>query len=338
MTVLTYKDAGVDISLADDFLKEAKSAITGTFTRGVLHGIGHFGAFFQPEFSKMKEPVLIASTDGVGTKLKVAGMMGIHNTVGQDLVNHCVNDILCAGATPLFFMDYLALGKMDKAVALDLITGICQSAKENGVAVIGGETAEMPDLYQIGDYDLAGTIVGVVDKSDIINGNDISAGDVLIALPSNGLHTNGYSLARKICFELKKFYPDDFIPELNSSIGWELLKVHRSYLKPVSSLMKMVKIKGLSHITGGGIEGNTMRIIPKGLSLDLDWNSWEIPPIFRLLQGWGKVPLDDMRRTFNLGIGMIIIIAPKDSNEAINILQSLGEKPIEIGIVRKLES
>lgn len=327
----TYQSAGVDIELADEFLKEAKKAITGTFTPGVLSDIGHFGALFQPELSGMKEPVLVSSTDGVGTKVKVARMAGIHNTIGQDLLNHCVNDILCAGAEPLFFMDYLAMGTLDKETALKIIEGICRAASENGVAVIGGETAEMPGVYQPGEYDLAGTIVGMAEKSDILDGSGITPGDALLSLPSNGLHTNGYSLARKICFEIKGCEIDDWIEALGGTIGDELLKIHRSYLTPIRHLKKSVKIKGLAHITGGGIIGNTIRIIPKDRKIEVDWEAWKIPPVFQLLQEWGAVPVEDMRRTFNMGIGLVIVVSGDEADEALAALTQIGEQPLIIG-------
>ncbi len=333
MKPTTYKSAGVDIELADRFLQRAKKNISGTFTPGVLTGIGHFGAFFQPDFTGMKEPVLVSSTDGVGTKLKVAQMAGIHHTIGQDLVNHCVNDILCTGADPMYFMDYLAMSSMDEEAALKVIEGLCRAAEENGVAVIGGETAEMPGIYQPGEYDLAGTIVGMVDRGVIIDGKWISAGDVLIGLPSNGLHTNGYSLARKVCFEIMKFKVDDRIEGLEGAIGEELLRVHRSYLNAVRPLLQKYNIKGLAHITGGGITGNTKRIIPVGRELKINWKAWDIPSIFRLIAEWGGVPQEDMRRTFNLGIGMVIVVNTSEVEAVSAELVNNGESPVIIGEV-----
>ena len=331
MGKLTYKSAGVDIKRADDFLNQAKVFIGKTFRPGVLTEIGHFGAFFAPNLKGIKEPVIVSSTDGVGTKLKVAQMCGIHSTVGQDLVNHCVNDIMCAGAVPMFFMDYLAMGKLESSTALDLISGICKAADENDTSVVGGETAEMPGLYKEGEYDIAGTIVGITDKCDIISGDSIKAGDALIGLISTGLHTNGYSLARKICFEVKGFNHDSYIEELSRSIGEELLKIHRSYLKTVTELKKTVTIKGLSHITGGGIAGNTSRIIPKSVKLSIDWDSWETPVIFELLKKWGELDDGEMRQAFNLGIGLIIIVEKGAVDTAVNLLKGLDEKPTIIG-------
>ena len=331
----TYKDAGVDIDAAEEFLSGAKASIRKTFRKGVLTGIGHFGAFFQPDLSGMEEPVLVSSTDGVGTKVKVAQMAGIHNTIGQCLVNHCVNDIMCTGAKPLYFLDYFAMGKMDKEVALAVIEGLCKAAEENDTAVIGGETAEMPGTYSVGDYDLAGTIVGVVEKKKIINGERIEAGDVMIGIPSNGLHTNGYSLARKVCFEMMGYSADSLIGGLELSLGGELLRVHRSYKKHIEALHKSVEIKGLSHITGGGIEGNTGRILPQGVRLKVDWDNWEIPALFRLLQEWGNVPIEDMRKTFNLGVGMIIVLHKDDEERAVEELEGMGEKVIRVGGIIK---
>ena len=331
MSKLTYKSAGVDIEKADNFLNQAKSHIAKTFRPGVLTGIGHFGAFFEPNLTGLQEPVIVSSTDGVGTKLKVAQMCGVHDTVGQDLVNHCVNDIMCAGAVPMFFMDYLSMGKLESATALDIISGICKAADENDTAVVGGETAEMPGLYQEGEYDLAGTIVGITDKSDILSGENISGGDILIGLPSTGLHTNGYSLARKICFEIMGFSHDQYIEEISCTLGEELLKVHRSYLKTVTQLKKQIKIKGLSHITGGGIVGNTSRIIPKAVQLCIDWNSWQIPAFFRMMQKWGEIDDAEMRQAFNLGIGLIIVAGNEDADKTVDFLTNLNEKPVIVG-------
>ena len=331
MKPTTYKDAGVDISLAESFLEGAKTSIAKTFRKGVLTGIGHFGAFFQPDFKDLEEPVLVSSTDGVGTKIKVAQMAGIHNTVGQDIVNHCVNDIMCTGAQPMYFLDYFAMGRMNKEVSLAVIEGICKAADENDVSVIGGETAEMPGLYHGEDYDLAGTIVGIVDKKKIIDGRRIEAENVMIALPSNGLHTNGFSLARKICFEMMRLGPKDMAGGFSRPISTILLKVHRSYKKHINALMEAVDVKGISHITGGGIEGNTRRILPDGLKMDIDWNAWERPLIFRLLQEWGNVPKDDMRRTFNLGLGMIFIVSADEADKTMELFKSMGEEPILAG-------
>ena len=335
MKGITYKDAGVDIDAAEEFLQGAKASIKKTFRKGVLSGIGHFGAFFQPDFSGMEEPVLVSSTDGVGTKVKVAQMMGIHNTIGQCLVNHCVNDIMCTGAKPLYFLDYFAMGKMDKEVSLAVIEGLCKAAEENDTSVIGGETAEMPGTYSIGDYDLAGTIVGVVEKKKIIDGDRISPGNVMLGIPSNGLHTNGYSLARKVCFEIMGFSADSLADRLELSIGGELLRVHRSYKKHIEALLRVVDIKGLSHITGGGIEGNTKRILPQGVRMKVDWDNWEVPAIFRSLQEWGSIPMEDMRKTFNMGVGIIVLIGKDEAEKAVEALEGMGEKVIKVGEIFK---
>jgi len=266
-----YEKAGVSISTGDEFVKRIKSLVRSTLaddnpnSKRVLSDIGHFGAFFDIKFPEMKNPVLVSSVDGVGTKLKVAILMNKHDTIGQDLVNHCVNDILCSGAKPLFFLDYLAFGKMNLEVAEQIMVGLTKACRENECALIGGETAEMPDLYQENDYDISGTIVGIVERERIIDGKKISKGDVLIGLKSSGLHTNGYSLARKVL--LSNFRIDDYIQELGCTLGEELLKVHRSYLKIIYPLLEKFEIKGISHITGGGIVGNTKRIVPDNLQI-----------------------------------------------------------------------
>jgi phosphoribosylformylglycinamidine cyclo-ligase len=328
----TYAQAGVNIAAGDEFIKRIKTSVRSTFTPAVLRDIGAFGAFYDARFKRMKSPVLVSSVDGVGTKLLVARMAGRHDTVGQDLVNHCVNDILACGASPLFFLDYFATGKLDLSVATDVIAGFAKACKENGCALVGGETAEMPGMYSEGDYDLAGTIVGIVDKSKIVDGRRVKKGDVLIGLPSTGLHTNGFSLARAVLLE--KYDVHEHVPELGMSLADALLAVHRSYLPTIRPLLEKFSIHGLSHITGGGIIGNTMRVVPKGRSLHIDWDAWERPALFRLIQEAGDVPEDDMRRTFNLGIGMIIIVARKDAVAVQRALRQKHEKPIVIGEVR----
>jgi phosphoribosylformylglycinamidine cyclo-ligase len=279
----------------------------------------------------MKSPILVSSVDGVGTKLLVAQMAKAHAKPGQDLVNHCVNDILVCGAKPLFFLDYFATGKLRAEVAADVIKGFTVACRANGCALIGGETAEMPGMYGEDEYDLAGMIVGVVERSDIIDGRKVRKGDVLIGLRSTGLHTNGYSLARAVLF--KHFGIDSFLDELGSTIGEALLAVHRSYLRTVSTLMETYPIHGLSHITGGGIVGNTMRVVPRGRSLRIDWGAWERPPIFSLIQKLGDVPEDDMRRTFNLGIGLIAIVPSRSANAVISLLRKKRDPGILLGEV-----
>lgn len=327
----TYKSAGVDIDAGDETVKRIKKFARSTFNNNVLSDIGLFGAFYKPDLSGYSEPVLVSSVDGVGTKLKIAFAMNVHNTVGQDLVNHCVNDIAVCGAKPLYFMDYLAFGKLNPDTASDIIEGFSIACKENDCALIGGETAEMPGLYDEKEYDMSGTIVGIVDRKKIIDGKTITKGDILIGFQSNGLHTNGYSLARKVL--LTKFKPDEKISELNSSLGKELLRVHKSYLKLINALKEKTNVKGFSHITGGGIVGNTIRILTKGLSLKINWDSWEALPIFKLIQQTGNIPDEEMRKVFNLGIGLVAIINKDQKNEVLKIADELGEKSFIIGEV-----
>src|SRR6185369_8233426 len=268
--------------------------------------IGSFGACYG--LSGWKKPVLISSADGVGTKLKLAFLTGRHDTVGEDLVNHCVNDIAVQGAAPLFFLDYFAVGKLDANVAATVISGIARGCRNNGCALIGGETAEMPGLYSDGEYDLAGFIVGAAERSELLTGKTIRPGDVLLGLPSTGLHTNGYSLARKLLFEVAGYGPKTLLPEVGATVGDALLAVHRSYLKPIRALMDAKLLRGAAHITGGGITDNTPRMMAKGLGAEIDTQSWRIPPIFEVIREIGKVPDDDYRRTFNLGAGMILAV------------------------------
>lgn len=327
----TYKDSGVDIDAGSKTVNNIKAEVMSTFSKNVITGLGHFGAFYQLDIAKYTEPVLVSSVDGVGTKLKIAIDSGINNTVGQDLVNHCVNDIAVCGAKPLYFMDYMAFGKLDPTVATDIVKGFAKACKENSVSLIGGETAEMPGLYKKMDYDLSGTIVGVVEKSKIINGSNIEKGNILIGFQSNGLHTNGYSLARSVLLE--NYSLDDYIEELGSDLKTELLKIHKSYLNLITELLDNIEIKGFSHITGGGIIGNTSRILPEGLKLDIDWSSWEVPPIFNLIQSIGKISNDEMRKAFNVGIGLVGIISENDLEKVEKIALNLNEKVIRIGTI-----
>lgn len=331
--MITYKDAGVDIDAGENLVKRIKPLVRGTFTPGVLADIGSFSAFFQPDFSKYAEPVLVSSVDGVGTKLKVAFLMDRHDTVGQDLVNHCVNDIAVCGAVPLFFMDYFATGTLVQDAAYDVISGFATACKENNCALIGGETAEMPDLYRASEYDLAGTIVGIVDRKKIIDGKRIAPGDTLIGIPSSGLHTNGYSLARKVL--LGSYVVHDRPAELGGqSIGEILLAVHRSYLTLIQTILASNSdIRGLSHVTGGGIEGNTRRILPESVGLEIDYATWERPAIFDLIQETGNVPEGDMKKTFNLGIGLIIVAPRGDTDQICTICTNLGENPVIVGTI-----
>jgi phosphoribosylformylglycinamidine cyclo-ligase len=328
----TYKDSGVDIKAGENLIDRIKKPIRSTFNRNVLADIGMFGAFYRAEFKGIKKPILVSSVDGVGTKLKIAIAMNRHDTVGQDLVNHCVNDILVCGAKPLFFLDYYATGKLSPAAAEHVILGFVKACKENGCALIGGETAEMPGMYEANDYDVAGTIVGVVDETKILNGKKVAKGDVLIGLPSTGLHTNGYSLARQVL--MNKFSLNTYVDELNKTVGDALLAIHRSYQTSLYPLLQQTiarSIHGLSHITGGGIEGNTMRVVPKKFRLSVDWDSWDRPAIFNLIQRVGNVPEKDMRRTFNLGIGLIMIVDRKSVDKIIDALEKKNEKPFVMG-------
>jgi phosphoribosylformylglycinamidine cyclo-ligase len=330
----TYKDSGVDIDAGENLVHRIKKPIRSTFNKNVLADIGMFGAFYRANFKGIKKPILVSSVDGVGTKLKIAIAMNRHNTIGQDLVNHCVNDILVCGAKPLFFLDYYATGKLSPDVAEHVILGFVKACKENGCALIGGETAEMPGMYGIDEYDIAGTIVGVVDESKVLNGKKVKKGDVLIGLPSTGLHTNGYSLARRVL--LNKFSLSTYRDELNRTIGEALLAVHRSYQLSLYPLLQQPigrGIHGLSHITGGGIEGNTRRVVPEKFRLSIDWNAWDRPAIFNLIQQVGNVPEQDMRRTFNLGVGLILIADCQQSDGIMTALQKKNEKPFILGEV-----
>ena len=326
-----YEDAGVSIKAGDQTVNQIKNYAKSTFNNSVLADIGLFGAFFQPDLSKYKEPVLVSSVDGVGTKLKIAIQMNKHDTIGQDLVNHCVNDIAVCGAEPLFFLDYMAFGKLDPSVASEIVKGFSIACKENGCALIGGETAEMPGVYQAGDYDLSGTIVGIVEKSKIIKGEKIISGDMLIGIPSTGLHTNGYSLARKVLLE--KYNLNNTTPLLKNNIGEELLSVHRSYLNLIRQIKTKIDLKGISHITGGGIVGNTKRILPDGLKLRIDWNKWEVPTIFKLIKETGEINDEEMQEVFNLGIGLIFIVSKNDVTKILNLCTEFGEKPVLVGEV-----
>ena len=326
-----YEDAGVSIKAGEETVDKIKSYAKSTFNKSVLTDIGLFGAFFQPDLTRYKEPVLVSSVDGVGTKLKIAIELNKHNTIGQDLVNHCVNDIAVCGAEPLFFLDYMAFGKLDPIIGAEIVKGFSIACKENGCALIGGETAEMPGVYQIGDYDLSGTIVGIVEKSKIIKGDKITSGDVLIGVPSSGLHTNGYSLARKVLLE--KYKLKERIPSLRKTLGEELLSVHRSYLKLIKALKSKIEVKGLSHITGGGIIGNTKRILPKSLTLNIDWSSWDVPSIFRLIQTTGEINDDEMREVFNLGLGLLIIVSKNQVSKTLKLANELNEQALIIGEV-----
>ena len=331
----TYIDSGVDIKAGEELVNSIKDIVKETHGVEVLSNIGGFGGFFKPNLSSFQNPVFVSSVDGVGTKLIVAYKAQKYDTIGKDLVNHCINDIAVCGATPLFFLDYFSTGKLEKQTGIEVIKGFATACKENNVALIGGETAEMPDIYKPGEFDLAGTIVGIVDESEIINGNQIRDGSVLIGFKSSGLHTNGFSLARKVL--LSTYQIDDYIKELNVTLSEELLKVHKSYLNLITELKKIEKVYGFSHITGGGIVGNTKRILPKGLGLDIDWQSWDRPAIYSLIQKLGNVPEEDMRATFNLGIGLIAVVDKSMVERVLEKAAHLGEPGIEIGRIKKIQ-
>ena len=328
---MSYKDAGVDISAGEEVVDRIKNMVRSTFSPRVLTDLGKFGGFYAPDLSGYREPVLVSSIDGVGTKLKVAFLMGKHDSVGEDLVNHCVNDIFVGGAKPLFFLDYIGTGLLKPGIIEDLLSGMVRGCKNAGCALVGGEMAEMPGFYQKGEYDVAGCIVGIVEKDRIIDGRSIQKGDVLIGLPSNGLHTNGYSLARKVLLEKAKLKVDTYMDALGRTVGEELLRVHRCYFPSIHPLLERFEIKGMAHITGGGLIGNTKRILPEGLGLDVDWDAWEVPPIFQMIQDLGNVSQEDMRRTFNMGIGFVVIIEEKNVDSVARALGESGEKPVVVG-------
>lgn len=327
----TYKDSGVDIKAGEELVDSIKGVVKETHSSAVLSNIGGFGGFFKPELGNFNNPVFVSSVDGVGTKLIVAFKAGKYDTVGQDLVNHCINDIAVCGAQPLFFLDYFSTGKLEQNVGYEVIKGFATACKENGVALIGGETAEMPDIYDQGEFDLAGTIVGIVDEDKVINGASIQKGDVLLGFKSSGLHTNGYSLARKVLFS--KYDVNDYVEELGSTVAEELLQIHRSYLPLITALKELEGVNGFSHITGGGMVGNTKRILPEGLALDINWDGWERPAVYKLIQEIGNVPEDDMQATFNLGIGLVTVVSA-DAVDAVKAkAQELGEEVFEVGAV-----
>ena len=328
---VSYKDAGVNIDEADKAVAAIRKMARATFTKGVLTEIGSFGGCF--ELPKMKQPVLVSSVDGVGTKLKIAFATGRHDTIGEDLVNHCVNDIAVQGASPLFFLDYLATGKVEAGVTAQIVSGMARGCRANGCALIGGETAEMPGMYHDGEYDIAGTVVGVAEKSAILNGSKVQAGDVLLALPSTGLHTNGYSLARKLLFDIAGLKLDSTLSDTGTILADELLKVHKSYLQAITELLKAKSLSAAAHITGGGITDNLPRVLPKGLAATVDTKSWHVPYLFQLLRAIGDVPEADWRRTFNLGAGMILVVPQTKSAAAMRTLSKAGEQPWILGEV-----
>ena len=325
-----YRSAGVDIDAGNETVRRIKSLARGTFTSGVLSEIGSFGGLFALDRDRYREPVLVSSADGVGTKLKVAFMTGRHNTVGADLVNHCVNDVLVQGARPLFFLDYLATGRLEPDVAEQVISGVARACRENGCALIGGETAEMPGFYADGEYDIAGFIVGVVEKARVIDGRSIRPGDALVGLPSSGLHTNGYSLARRVMFDDRRLSPDSVRPELGTTIADALLAPHRSYLRAISPLLDADLVKGMAHITGGGITENLPRVLPDGCAATIHPGTWTEPPIFTLISDLGSIARAEMFRAFNMGIGLIVECDADRAHEVLGQLAAAGEREARI--------
>ena len=334
---LTYRDAGVDIDAGNYSVSLIKDSVKATYRPEVLGDLGGFGGLFALQSAKYKEPVLVSGTDGVGTKLRLAFMLDKHDTIGQDAVAMCVNDILVQGAEPLFFLDYLAVGKLLPEQVASVVKGVAAACRESGCALIGGETAEMHGFYPEGEYDIAGFAVGVVEKSKIITSDRVQEGDVLLGLPSSGLHSNGFSLVRKICFEVKGFKGDEYIDELGRTIGEELLTPTRLYPRVCLPLIEKFAIHGMAHITGGGFYDNIPRALPEGMGVEVDAGAWPVPPIFRLLQNWGNVDEREMYRTFNMGIGMVILAAPDEAEKIGAALSAAGESYYTIGRVVKGE-
>jgi phosphoribosylformylglycinamidine cyclo-ligase len=333
MKPITYASAGVDIAAGDRAKKRIAALARGSFNRNVLAEIGGFGSLFALDRKRWRDPVLVASCDGVGTKLRVAFLTGRHDTIGQDLVNHCVNDIAVQGAEPLFFLDYLAVGKLEAGVAAGIVAGLARACRQNGLALVGGETAEMPGFYAPGEYDVAGFIVGAVDRSRILTGKQVRAGDLLVGLPSTGLHTNGYSLARRLLFDQAGLTVSSDVPELKGTVGDALLKIHRSYLAPIRELHRRGWLHAAAHITGGGFPGNLLRQVPKTCGAAVSLGSWPVPPLFSYLQKLGNVARDEMYRTFNMGIGMVLVIPAARLAAARALLRRLRERHYVIGQV-----
>ena len=331
---VTYADAGVNIDRANRTKQRIKYLAHKTFNKSVLSEIGGFGGLFSIPL-KYKDPVLVSSVDGVGTKLKIAFEMKVHHTVGGDLVNHCVNDIAVQGAAPMFFMDYLATGKLEPEIAEKIVEGIAEACKHNGCALIGGETAEMPGFYPEGEYDLAGFIVGAVDREKIINGKNVQIGDVILGLPSNGLHTNGYSLARKLLFEVAKYTPETYVNEIKGKVGNELMRPHKSYWPVLRKLIDSECVSAMAHITGGGITENLPRVLPRGTGAVIELGSWPVQPIFEHMQNLGNVPQDEMLRTFNMGLGMLLVVPNKKFKKTQTLLERASEKGYTVGRIVK---
>ena len=328
---ITYKSAGVDVDEGQRAVKLMKEHVKSTFNSNVLADLGGFGGLFSLNMKDYKEPVLVAGTDGVGTKLKLAFMMDKHDTIGQDCVAMCVNDILCQGGKPLFFLDYIATGKLIGEKIAQIVGGIAEGCKLSGSALIGGETAEMPGLYNENEYDLAGFAVGIVDKSRVITGENIEAGDVILGLPSSGIHSNGYSLVRKLFFDILNMKTTDYVEEFGTTLGEELLKPTKIYVKQILSLIKEINVKGISHITGGGFYENIPRILPENVDAKINVDSWKLPAIFKFMQEKGDINKTEMFSTFNMGIGMVIVISKEDVDKSIQLLNSIGEDVRIIG-------
>lgn len=331
MTNISYKKSGVDIEAGERAVKSIRDMVAGTHSPNVLKGIGLFSGFYELDVQKYNKPVLVSSIDGVGTKVKIAEMMGVYDTVGHDLVNHCINDIAVCGASPLVFLDYIAADKLDVHVVSEIVKGMTVACKEANCALVGGETAEMPGVYMKDNFDLAGSITGVVEKDEIIDGAEITPGNVLVGVPSSGLHTNGFSLVRHILFEENKFTVGQHIPEFGQTLGEELLTVHKSYLHLIQTVIKTHLIVGVAHITGGGIVGNTSRLLPENLRLKVNWSAWTLPPLFELLQKEGNISFEEMKKAFNLGVGLVFIVAKTDADQILEICKLQNENAFILG-------
>jgi phosphoribosylformylglycinamidine cyclo-ligase len=331
---LTYRDAGVDIDAQDDALRRIKGLMKSARTSGVLSELGSFGGLYEPELSGLESPILVASADGVGTKLRAAFMTGIHNTVGRDLVNHCVNDILVQGATPLFFLDYVATGRLEPGVLAEVVEGVARGCRETGCALLGGETAEMPGFYGDGEYDIAGFIVGMVDRGKLMDGSRVREGDLIVGLPSAGLHTNGFSLARKVFFDLAGLSIGDEVEGLGATVGDLLLAEHRCYLDQLRTPLDGGVVHALAHITGGGLTDNLPRVLPEGLGATVERGSWPVTPVFEYIRKVGRVAEEEMFRTFNMGIGMVALIGADEAESFEAGLDTLNEPHYRIGEIR----
>jgi len=335
---MSYAQAGVDISKGNQAVELIKPLVKSTYRREVITELGGFGGLFALDLKKYKEPVLVSGTDGVGTKLKIAFQLNNHETVGIDAVAMCVNDILVLGAEPLFFLDYLAVGKLEPSQVAAIVKGIAEGCRQAGCALIGGETAEMPGFYPPGEYDVAGFAVGIVDREKIIDGSSIKPGDIILGLPSTGLHSNGYSLARKVFLEKANYSLEEFIPDLQGKLGDILLEPTKIYVSLIKTILSRVKIKGMAHITGGGLVENIPRILPEGTRAVIKKGTWPVLPVFKLMQKLGNIAEEEMYRTFNMGIGMVLIVDQNDTEEIFKVCQELGEKVYEIGYICSGES